>query len=407
MSKAQWWSGIKSKFDQLDGKKRENLIRGSVIVGLLAILLGVYYGLNKDDHQPAVAKEEAAVAVELGDERLEDDIRAQVEREREEQQNKNEKQDEELARTREEADQLKKQIEALTAVLGATDGTGALPAVQTGVDPLSDAPPSGPPRKGANDPLQWAMNSAGEGDAAPVELKVEYVGGIGRIATAEPAQDDAEKKSGRKFFLPVSYMPAKVLTGLRAKTTDAASKDPEPIMLRVQAPAILPNEVRAQLEGCFVVAHGFGSLASERVESRLVSLSCVDYEGRSVIEAPLTGVVVDKDGVKGLAAHPVTKMGANMARLFLAGIVEGAGDAYGQQSSVTSISPLGQTQTIDPDRVGQAALGSGIQRGSSELTKVYVELVRQSAPVLEMGPGKDAMIFLTQGVWLEIKDYEA
>lgn len=407
MSKKQWMSQIKAKFDQLDGKKRENLIRGSVIVGGLAFLLVVYYGMNKDDHQPAVAKEESAVAVELGDERLEDDIRAQVEREREEQQNKNKQQDTELQRTREEAELLKKQIEALTAVLGASDGTAALPAVETGVDPLSDAPPTGPRPRGPNDPMQWAMNAGTNGEQLAAELKVEYVGGIGRIATAAPTQDEAEKKSGRKFFLPVSYMPAKVLTGLRAKTTDAASKDPEPMMLRVQAPAILPNEVRAQLEGCFVVAHGFGSLASERVESRLVSLSCVDYEGRSVIEAPLTGVVVDKDGVKGLAAHPVTKMGANMARLFLAGIVEGAGDAYRQQSSVTSISPLGQTQTVDPNRVGQAAIGSGIQRGSNELTKVYVELVRQSAPVLEMGPGKDAMIFLTQGVWLEIKDYEA
>ena len=179
------------------------------------------------------------------------------------------------------------------------------------------------------------------------------------------------------------------------------------MLLRVQAPAILPNEVRAALEGCFVVAHGFGSLASERIESRVVSLSCVDFEGRSVIEAPLTGILVDQDGVKGLAGHPVTKMGANMARLLAAGLVEGAADAFEQTATITSISPLGQTQTIDPDQLGRAALGNGVGRASNEITKVYVELVRQSAPVLEMGPAKDVYVFLTQGVWLEVKDYEA
>src|SRR5690606_29848560 len=192
--------------------------------------------------------------------------------------------------------------------------------------------------------------------------------------------------------------------GLKAKTVESAKEDPEPMLLRIQAPAVLPNEVRAQLQGCFVIAHGYGSLASERVEARLVSLSCVDFEGRSVIEEEIKGILVDQDGVKGLAGHPVTKMGANLTRLFVAGLVEGAGDALAATSSTTSISPLGQTSTIDTSQIGRAGVGRGISNATGELSKIYAELVRQSSPVIEVGPSKNVSILITEGVTLHVQE---
>jgi conjugal transfer pilus assembly protein TraB len=86
--------------------------------------------------------------------------------------------------------------------------------------------------------------------------------------------------------------------------------------------------------------------------------------------------------------------------------VEGAGQAVEQTSVTTSVSPVGQLQTIDPDRVGQAGVGRGLAKGAGELSKIYADLVRQSAPVVEVGPGKDVAAFLTQGVWLEVQEYE-
>jgi len=90
----------------------------------------------------------------------------------------------------------------------------------------------------------------------------------------------------------------------------------------------------------------------------------------------------------------------------VAGLVEGAGEAFEQGSMTTQTSPIGQIQTIDPDRVGQAGLGRGLSKGASELSKIYADLVRQSAPVVEVGPGKEVSAFLTQGVWLEVQEYE-
>ena len=39
------------------------------------------------------------------------------------------------------------------------------------------------------------------------------------------------------------------------------------------------------------------------------------------------------------------------------------------------------------------------------MSKIYADLVRQSSPVIEVGPSKDVSILVTEGVWLVIKDY--
>jgi conjugal transfer pilus assembly protein TraB len=406
-------------FAALPEKKRQNLVKAVLFgVGLIAILW--FYGASKSNTEDKKPKPRTDVAtISLGDSRLEDDLRAQVEKERTEFRTENQQQTKDLNEQRAKVEATEKQLEIMTKALQAMNGGGDLSALaRDGKAPNRGAPP--------DDPGVWEAGSARSGalpagannlpPAAPIP--VTFVGDIGVAAQTLPVSTGSDKagsgrppeqggkKNTRKFFLPVSFMPAKLLTGLKAKTVDAAKEDPEPMLLRVQAPAVLPNEVRAQLQGCFIVAHGYGSLASERVESRLVSLSCVDFDGRSIIEQEITGVLVDKDGVKGLAGHPVTKMGANISRMFVAGLVEGAGEAFEQSSMTMSTSPIGQIQTIDPDRVGQAGLGRGLAKGAGELSKIYADLVRQSAPVVEVGPGKEVAAFLTQGVWLEVQEYE-
>lgn len=387
---------IKAKLDAMEPEKRQNAIKGGIVGSAILITVAAYYLTGQDESTAPPPKAEVAV-IELGDDRLEDDIRAQVEREREEMLEIDKAQDEQIEEVAATATDTNKRIAAIEeALMVFSDSSASLQ--------LSDQPPPPPA------PAQWQENPIPTGpDGQPVQPIIEYVGDIGSIKTAAPpasagGQEAATK--GKKFYLPPGFMPAKLLTGLKAKTVESAREDPEPMLLRVQAPAILPNEVRAELEGCLVVAHGYGSLAAERVESRLVSLHCMDYEGKTVINSELTGILTDKDGVKGLTGKPVSKMGANLARLMIAGMVEGAGDAYAQGANTVSVSPLGQTQQIDPAQLGQAGLGRGVARASEELTKIYVELVRQSAPVLEVGPSKDVTVVLTEGVWLEVENYE-
>ncbi len=396
-----WYAG-------LPRTRRTNLIKVGAIA-IAALLIWAAYGAKKDAQAPpAAAPTKDVTTVSLGDARLEDDIRAQFERDRQEMVSQSNQQSKVQDRQAADLAAQQKQLELMEQAL---EAMAAGPGTKTG-------------KRIPDDPEEWANAPTVSGErlnrtatlsasAPPVPPLLLYVGDIGVVAdpvmaaqrTAAPAAANDAKKNVRRFFLPTSFMPAKLLTGLKAKTVDSAKEDPEPMLLRIQAPAVLPNEVRAQLQGCFVIAHGFGSLASERVEARLVSLSCVDYDGRSVIEQEVKGILVDQDGVKGLAGHPVTKMGANLARMFVAGLVDGAGEAFSAASATTSVSPLGQTTTVDTAQLGRAGLGRGVSNSAGELSKIYAELVRQSSPVIEVGPSKAVSVLVTEGVWLEVKDY--
>jgi len=413
------FQAIKKRLDEMEPEKRQKVIKAAIIGGIVAVVFVLYYGSGQDAKKPPPPPEVASV-IELGDARLQDDIRAQFGKEREEQIAQNSRQDSENKELKVQLAQQDAQMKAMQGILqnmSSNPGLG-LP----GANPLDGA--TGAP---SADPLDWqngelppgaplptgstlgagAPPVAGAHGGPPVPPTVDFIGAVGREqGVKQQPNGEGSKKKNRRFYLPPSFMSAKLLTGLAAKTVDNAKSDPEPMMLRVQAPAVLPNEVRAQLEGCLIVAHGFGSLASERVEAQLVSISCIDLTGKSMIDAELRGIVVDKDGVKGLAGHPVSKMGTNLARLAFAGAVEGAGAAFSQSAQTTAISPLGQTSTIDPTQLGRAGVGKGVSKASEEYGRIIADLVRQQSPVIEVGPAKDVDVVVTEGSWLELKSYE-
>ena len=87
------------------------------------------------------------------------------------------------------------------------------------------------------------------------------------------------------------------------------------------------------------------------------------------------------------------------------GVVEGTAESLEASAETVSVSALGSTSRVDPSKTGQAGLSRGLANASSELKKIYADLVRQSAPVLETGPGKDVTVVITKGSFLEIKKY--
>jgi len=215
----------------------------------------------------------------------------------------------------------------------------------------------------------------------------------------------AEKKSKKKtVYLPPSFMEATMLSGLDAPTTEGGKGEPVPVLLRIRDLAFLPNQIRANLKGCFVISEGHGSLADERAHLRITSISCLSKKGTAVIDQHVKGFVVDSDGKIGLRGTVVSKMGAIVARSVIAGFFSGIGDAIKAQTTTVSVSPLGQTQTIDPSQMLQAGAGGGISSAAQQISKFYLELARQTMPVIEVGAVRDVTLVISEGVELEIKE---
>lgn len=233
---------------------------------------------------------------------------------------------------------------------------------------------------------------------------VQVIGGIGGLKPV-PVQAEVVEETNR-VYLPVGLMEAVVLTGLDALVGNQAQSNPEPILARVQTPAVLPNDVRANLEGCFVIGNGIGILSKERVDVRAVSLSCVDANNRAVIDQPIKGYLVDTDGKKGLSGEVVTRDGAIVGQAFAAGLLEGFGSVAEAGAGTQTISPLGSTRIFDTEQAVVAGVGQGIGSSANSLKEFYLDLAKTITPVIGVGTGKRAVLVIQEGVYLEIKEVD-
>jgi conjugal transfer pilus assembly protein TraB len=242
----------------------------------------------------------------------------------------------------------------------------------------------------------------------PEPPKPEIIGGIGIVSQAEKKEEKKDEKNDtakKKYYLPSSFMEATILSGLDAPAVGKGDAHPVPVLLRIKAPAVLPNKVKANLKGCFIIAEGLGNLATERADLRLVSLSCIDRKGNAVIDQKIKGFIVDSDGKIGLRGKVVSKMGSTLARAFIAGLFSGLGQITGTQAWSYNVTGSGTVSTIDPGKMAQAAVGSGIQSAVGELQKFYLELARQAIPVVEIQATRNVTVVISEGVELEVKTY--
>jgi conjugal transfer pilus assembly protein TraB len=268
--------------------------------------------------------------------------------------------------------------------------TAPSPAFPKGAFPL---PPPPPPPSG---------EAYGQ-SAPPPETEIGDISLVSSSVQAKVPTPEDKKKETAGMYLPPSFMEAILLSGLDAPTSSDAKGNPVPALLKVKTPAFLPNSVRADLKGCYVIADGKGNLATERAELLLVSLSCLDRKGRAVIDQKVKGFVVDQDSKIGLRGRVVAKMGSMIARSMIAGFFGGVGDVIKTSATTTAISPLGSTQTIGAADLAKAGVGSGLASGFKDIEKFYMELAHQTMPVIEVSAAKPVTLVISEGVNLEIK----
>lgn len=313
----------------------------------------------------------------------------------------------ELAKRDQQMADLRAQLDALVAQNQAREPEWDEPEA-----PNSSKPASGNLALGARDfprypvppPSGGVYPAAAEPPAPPPE-DVVTVGEIGLVsAETETAPDDKKKVDGQTIYLPPSFMAATLLSGLDAPTAESAKGSPVPALLRIKNLAVLPNSVKADLKGCFVIAEGLGNLADERAHMRLVSLSCLTRQGEAVIDQKVKGFLVDQDGKIGLKGTVVSRMGSAIARSMVAGFFGGMGEYIASQNTITSTSALGTTQTVDPGNALQYGAGSGLASAFKDTQKFYLDLAKQALPVIEVGATKEITLVIEEGTLLRLRD---
>jgi conjugal transfer pilus assembly protein TraB len=157
-----------------------------------------------------------------------------------------------------------------------------------------------------------------------------------------------------------------------------------------------------------VVAEGSGNLAQERVKTRLLNLSCITKKGDAIIDQPIKGWVVDADGRAGLSGHVVAKFGSHVARVAIAGFLEGFGKALELSVTETTTNVFGTQSSQLEDTSGETLLKAGAGRSvvnvAKDLQKFYLQLAQQTMPVIEVGPTKNITVVISEGEELVIKE---
>lgn len=274
-----------------------------------------------------------------------------------------------------------------------TGGAGGEGSPDTGLStpglprPMAEQVPQGPVGT-LGDPTR--NQGTGQPPGPPPLPQLRKIGGA---PVAEVDADAAEKPTRPKFYLPSGSMISGILiTGLDAATGRAASQDPTPALVKIDAEAILPNRYRADIAGCHALLAGRGDLSSERAFLRGESLSCVTHHGE-VIDIPLNVYAVGEDGKAGLRGTLVSKQGQAIGKAMLAGVAEGISQSFSQNGN----NNFGSGGGVDLASGAESGVYGGFGSGLERVASFYIDLANQIFPVIEISAGRPLTLVVVKG----------
>jgi len=213
------------------------------------------------------------------------------------------------------------------------------------------------------------------------------------VSKKDPSNDISKDTSS---WLAIGFTEARLLNGLDAATGGQAQKNPQPVLLQVTDMTTMPNRFKEDYRECFITAAGYGDISSERAYLRLEKLACIGDEGQA-IEESIDGYITGPDGKVGVRGRLVSKQGLVLAKALLAGIASGIGDAFTQAQSTQTISPLGVTSTITPNKAVKAGLYSGVGTAMNKLADFYIQQANKLYPIIEVDAGQTVDVIIKNG----------
>lgn len=327
----------------------------------------------------------------------------------------------ELKKTLAESQAVQKEMlarmESLRQELGQVKSGSAAPKAPTSGLNLTLPPPPTPPASLSTPPVPSAPVTTGAAPAPqasvapPVAVQPKRAPARAFIPTSTAA-DAASQKEGvleemvpneRKGFLPAgSFAASTLISGVEAFTGGTAQSQPQPLVIRVDANAVLPNAANYQIKGCHVLASVWGDMSSERVFGRLATLSCTDTANRLVLSEEVEGVLVDSDGKNGIRGQLQDRQGAKLARSLLAGFAQGMSAAFGTAQTTTTQTAMGLTTAITGNSF-KAAGYAGAGKAADQLADFYLKQAEATLPVIAVDAGRKISVLFTKSKALKFE----
>lgn len=207
-------------------------------------------------------------------------------------------------------------------------------------------------------------------------------------------------KKGKKTITiaPGVVIKARLISGVRAPTLTKAVNEPQPVLLKVTDFAMLPNRGKLNIKDCVIKGEAKGNLSTETVEIRTNYLSCTTNDGE-VLVSKLAGTVTGGNGSNGISGVVVSKQGAILGRALIAGFVNGFANVANSQyqntlTSTTGTLTSGANNMSAGDVLKSGAYG-GIANAGTEMSKFYMDMVKQIEPSIEIKPNINVDVVVT------------
>ena len=262
-----------------------------------------------------------------------------------------------------------------------------------------------------NENIDYSYNGYSDAEQEPdVAPSWKWAGGSVQSsgATAADYRSKKEKSTNsrvREIDLPVGFMKATLLVGINARSGEFGQSNPQQVVFNVAAPAQLPNKIKLNLTGCFVVANAHGDLSAKRIEALPVSMNCLTKDGKyKIISNNIKGFVQDADGKRGLDARVVSRARHLLASTLFAKTVTGVGKVIAAQGQTQINTPLLSASTQDNSEIAKSALAGGFAEGFDDLGDYLLDLAKQMSPTLEHGAGKNVLIWVADASTLKIEE---
>lgn len=394
---------IKEWFKSLEPNKKKNYVK--IGVGAVFILIMMLaYNAKKSNEEPQKVSNIAVKEKKVDFTGKDDDLALRIGL-------KNQLAESEI-RKNEEFEKQRKEIEELKKMIEGMSSQGAITDNGSGRGIYGDLTLKGvpPPPTGyggyENVPTEEKL-------APPIIIN----GNIGNVSIAikklsASEEDNATRKISRKIlknFIPAgSFLKATLLNGMYAPTMGKASSSPYPALLRLWDLGFLPNDVRKDLSGCFVLGQAYGELSDSRVHIRLDKLSCISNDSKKVLEKKINGFVNGDDGKVGIFGEIRANFGKVALAALLAEFVSAAGDAVKSATQVVTQNPLGGLTTYTPktEDILISAAGSGFGEAASMIAEFYLDIMKEMSPVIEVSGRRDVEIIVSEGIELITDDFE-